>query len=59
MDVKFNVLAKQVQVGHDVEFDVPVRGEPPPEKVWTFNEKTLDEPKIRVSLGFLCVTVWI
>uniref|UniRef100_A0A915KHC4 Titin n=1 Tax=Romanomermis culicivorax TaxID=13658 RepID=A0A915KHC4_ROMCU len=25
-----------IKVGQNVEFDVPVRGEPPPEKVWSF-----------------------
>ncbi|CAJ0936046.1 unnamed protein product, partial [Mesorhabditis belari] len=37
-----------VKVGQDVEFDVPVRGEPPPDKVWTFNEKPISD-KIRVN----------
>lgn len=30
-----------VKVGQNVEYDVPVRGEPPPEKVWTFKDQTL------------------
>lgn len=31
-----------IKVGQSVEFDVPVSGEPPPDKVWTFNQKALD-----------------
>lgn len=38
-----------IKVGKDVEFDVPIRGEPPPEKIWTFNEKEMNDPKIRVN----------
>lgn len=37
-----------VKVGQDVEFDVPVRGEPPPKKEWSFNEKSIQDQKIRV-----------
>lgn len=37
-----------IKVGNDVEFDVPVRGEPPPKKEWIFNEKPVDDQKIRV-----------
>lgn len=38
-----------IKVGQDVEFDVPVRGEPPPEKKWTFNEQPIDDKKIKVG----------
>ncbi|KAK5968521.1 Twitchin [Trichostrongylus colubriformis] len=38
-----------VKVGHDVIFDVPVRGEPPPEKTWTFADKPIDDPKINIT----------
>ncbi|EGT49285.1 hypothetical protein CAEBREN_29721 [Caenorhabditis brenneri] len=38
-----------IKVGNDVEFDVPVRGEPPPKKEWLFIDKTIDDQKIRVS----------
>uniref|UniRef100_A0AAF5DMX8 non-specific serine/threonine protein kinase n=1 Tax=Strongyloides stercoralis TaxID=6248 RepID=A0AAF5DMX8_STRER len=31
-----------IKVGQNVDFDVPVRGEPPPELVWTFNDKPLE-----------------
>ncbi|VDK42941.1 unnamed protein product, partial [Gongylonema pulchrum] len=31
-----------IKVGQSLEFDVPVIGEPPPEKVWTFNEKPIE-----------------
>lgn len=30
-----------IKVGQNVEYDVPVRGEPPPEMVWTFKDQTL------------------
>uniref|UniRef100_A0A1I7XRB2 non-specific serine/threonine protein kinase n=1 Tax=Heterorhabditis bacteriophora TaxID=37862 RepID=A0A1I7XRB2_HETBA len=39
-----------IKVGQDIEFDVPVRGEPPPKKVWTFNEKEIDSSKVKVSI---------
>nr|AZI15635.1 UNC-22 [Auanema rhodensis] len=38
-----------IKVGQDVEFDVPVRGEPPPTKVWTHNDKPVEDPKIRIT----------
>ncbi|CAA98064.2 Twitchin [Caenorhabditis elegans] len=38
-----------IKVGNDVEFDVPVRGEPPPKKEWIFNEKPVDDQKIRIE----------
>uniref|UniRef100_A0A0N5C6U2 non-specific serine/threonine protein kinase n=1 Tax=Strongyloides papillosus TaxID=174720 RepID=A0A0N5C6U2_STREA len=31
-----------IKVGQNADFDVPVRGEPPPEMVWKFNDKPLD-----------------
>uniref|UniRef100_A0A0N5A493 non-specific serine/threonine protein kinase n=1 Tax=Parastrongyloides trichosuri TaxID=131310 RepID=A0A0N5A493_PARTI len=31
-----------IKVGQNVDFDVPVKGEPAPELVWSFNEKELD-----------------
>uniref|UniRef100_A0A0R3RN22 Titin n=1 Tax=Elaeophora elaphi TaxID=1147741 RepID=A0A0R3RN22_9BILA len=31
-----------IKVGQGVEFDVPVNGEPPPEKVWIFNDKPIE-----------------
>lgn len=30
-----------IKVGQNFEFDVPVQGEPPPEKVWSFDDKPL------------------
>lgn len=30
-----------VKVGQNVEYDVPVRGEPPPEKIWSFKEQAV------------------
>lgn len=38
-----------IKVGHDVVFDVPVRGEPPPEKTWTFKENPIDDAKIKIT----------
>ncbi|KAJ1363943.1 Twitchin [Parelaphostrongylus tenuis] len=38
-----------IKVGQDVEFDVPVRGEPPPEKIWTFNENPINDSKIKIT----------
>ncbi|ULT95623.1 hypothetical protein L3Y34_004374 [Caenorhabditis briggsae] len=38
-----------IKVGNDVEFDVPVRGEPPPKKEWLFLEKPVDDQKIRIE----------
>ncbi|KJH43663.1 fibronectin type III domain protein [Dictyocaulus viviparus] len=38
-----------IKVGQDVEFDVPVRGEPPPEKTWTFNDKLINDSKIKIT----------
>ncbi|GMT25440.1 hypothetical protein PFISCL1PPCAC_16735 [Pristionchus fissidentatus] len=38
-----------IKCGQNVEWDVPVRGEPAPEKVWTFKDKVLDDPKIRIT----------
>ncbi|KHJ77567.1 fibronectin type III domain protein, partial [Oesophagostomum dentatum] len=37
-----------IKVGQDVIFDVPVRGEPPPTKTWTFNDKPIDDKKISI-----------
>lgn len=38
-----------VKVGQNIDFDVPVRGEPPPDLVWTHSGKTLQsENKIRI-----------
>uniref|UniRef100_A0A1I7VVS1 non-specific serine/threonine protein kinase n=1 Tax=Loa loa TaxID=7209 RepID=A0A1I7VVS1_LOALO len=31
-----------IKVGQSVEFDVPVSGEPPPEKVWILNDKPIE-----------------
>uniref|UniRef100_A0A0N5AQN4 non-specific serine/threonine protein kinase n=1 Tax=Syphacia muris TaxID=451379 RepID=A0A0N5AQN4_9BILA len=39
-----------IKVGHSCEFDVPVRGEPPPEMVWTFCEKKIEtDSKITIT----------
>ncbi|CAD6198887.1 unnamed protein product, partial [Caenorhabditis auriculariae] len=39
-----------IKVGNDVDFDVPVRGEPPPKKEWSINGKPIgDDPKIRIQ----------
>ncbi|CAJ0587388.1 unnamed protein product, partial [Mesorhabditis spiculigera] len=38
-----------VKVGQDVEFDVPVRGEPPPEKTWTFADGKPISDRIRLT----------
>ncbi len=38
-----------IKVGQNVDFDVPVLGEPPPELVWTFKEEELKtKEKIKV-----------
>ncbi len=38
-----------IKVGQNADFDVPVRGEPPPQLVWTFKGKALrTEGKIKV-----------
>ncbi|KAK6747288.1 hypothetical protein RB195_000476 [Necator americanus] len=37
-----------IKVGQDVTFDVPVRGEPPPEKTWTFNDQPISDKKITI-----------
>ncbi|XGW29138.1 hypothetical protein V3C99_008720 [Haemonchus contortus] len=38
-----------VKVGQDVVFDVPVRGEPPPEKTWMFADKPIDDSKVKID----------
>ncbi|WKY05591.1 hypothetical protein Q1695_006081 [Nippostrongylus brasiliensis] len=38
-----------VKVGQSVEFDVPVRGEPPPTKTWTFNDQPINDNKIKIT----------
>ncbi|KHN73749.1 Twitchin [Toxocara canis] len=39
-----------IKVGQNCEFDVPVQGEPPPEKVWTFDDKPLSaDAKIKIT----------
>ncbi|PIO60342.1 fibronectin type III domain protein, partial [Teladorsagia circumcincta] len=38
-----------VKVGQDVTFDVPVRGEPPPEKTWMFADKPIDDSKVKID----------
>lgn len=41
-----------IKVGQSVEFDVLVSGEPPPEKVWIFNDKPIEGDKhVKVSLN--------
>uniref|UniRef100_A0A7E4VU92 non-specific serine/threonine protein kinase n=1 Tax=Panagrellus redivivus TaxID=6233 RepID=A0A7E4VU92_PANRE len=37
-----------IKIGQHVEFNVPVTGEPPPNKVWTFNEKEINDTKIKI-----------
>lgn len=41
-----------IKVGQNVDFKVPVIGEPPPVCVWTFKDKPIDlgDNKIRVNL---------
>lgn len=43
-----------IKVGQSLSFNVPVSGEPPPECVWTFKDKLIDnaDPKIRVIFFF-------
>ncbi|KAK0400071.1 hypothetical protein QR680_003339 [Steinernema hermaphroditum] len=38
-----------IKVGQNCEFDVPVRGEPAPKTVWTFNDKEVDDAKIKIQ----------
>ncbi|CAK5074870.1 unnamed protein product [Meloidogyne enterolobii] len=39
-----------IKVGQSLDFNVPVTGEPPPEKTWTINGKPIDDDsKIRVT----------
>ncbi|KAK6051751.1 immunoglobulin I-set domain protein [Cooperia oncophora] len=38
-----------IKVGHDIVFDVPVRGEPPPQKTWMFADKPIDESKVKIE----------
>jgi len=39
-----------VKVGQNVEFDVPVTGEPPPEKVWKFKDaEIISTDRVKVS----------
>ncbi len=38
-----------IRVGQNCDFDVPVTGEPPPKKVWSFEDKPIgDDPNIKV-----------
>lgn len=39
-----------IKVGQSLKFDVLVNGEPPPEKVWTLNEKPINDSSVTVSL---------
>jgi hypothetical protein len=40
-----------IKVGQSCDFDVPVRGEPPPKTVWTFKGEPCEkEPKIKVGM---------
>ncbi|TMS38626.1 hypothetical protein L596_005310 [Steinernema carpocapsae] len=38
-----------IKVGQNCEFDVPVRGEPAPKTVWTFSDKEVEDPKIKIQ----------
>lgn len=39
-----------IKVGQNCDFDVPVKGEPPPKTVWTFNDKPIEnDPKIKIT----------
>jgi len=39
-----------IKVGQDVEYHVPIKGEPPPTKEWTINGKPVSgDPKIRIQ----------
>lgn len=39
-----------VKVGQNVEFDVPVTGEPPPDKIWKFNDsEIISTDRVKVS----------
>uniref|UniRef100_A0AC34RIM6 Twitchin n=1 Tax=Panagrolaimus sp. JU765 TaxID=591449 RepID=A0AC34RIM6_9BILA len=38
-----------IKVGQNVDFNVPVIGEPPPRKEWTFNGKPVNDPKIKIT----------
>lgn len=39
-----------IKVGHGCEFDVPVKGEPPPTTVWTFNETVTIESDTKIKV---------
>lgn len=43
-----------IKVGQSLEFDVPVIGEPPPEKVWTMNGQPVKDDG-RITVSFLCI----
>ncbi|KAK6047922.1 fibronectin type III domain protein [Cooperia oncophora] len=43
-----------IKVGHDIVFDVPVRGEPPPQKTWMFADKPIDESKVKTTRPIWC-----
>lgn len=49
-----------IKVGQSLDFNVPVSGEPPPDYVWTFNNKTIDniDPKLRV-FGFVFLNYYL
>uniref|UniRef100_A0AC34GPF1 Twitchin n=1 Tax=Panagrolaimus sp. ES5 TaxID=591445 RepID=A0AC34GPF1_9BILA len=38
-----------IKVGQNVELSVPVTGEPPPKKEWTFNDKPVNDQKIKIT----------
>ena len=38
-----------IKVGQNVELAVPVTGEPPPKKEWTFNDKPFNDSKIKIT----------
>lgn len=41
-----------IKVGQNVDFKVPVTGEPPPKCVWTFNDKPIDDKDAKIRVSF-------
>lgn len=47
-----------IKVGQSLKFDVPVSGEPPPEKIWMLNDKPIEgDGHITVSLNLTKINV--
>lgn len=41
-----------IKIGQNVDFKVPVIGEPPPMCVWTFNNKPIDSNDTKIRVNF-------